>query len=182
MLPAAVLLVLSTALSVTAQWGATWSHPELDLGTWGSALDFYAVLPVYPMLTLTAFALGALVGLLLHRVIPALGVAFALFGALGWALEQVRPYLLPMHLAIGGGGRAMAGDSWVYASGVMFQGRRTTYDACPGPDYCAHAPRWVQFHPAGDFAPMVAIMTGILAAVTALLLLGAYRRLRALSH
>ncbi|SEM24504.1 hypothetical protein [Streptacidiphilus jiangxiensis] len=180
-LPSAVLLVLSTALSVTVRWGGFWSRPPVHLASWGSGEDFMALVPLYPLLTLAAFALGALVGLLLHRPIAALGVTFILYAGLLWSLDVVRPYLLPSYSMVERPGWNQPDGAWVFDIGVVLGGKQVPYSQCPDMG-CGDVPNWVRFHLISQFGPMLWIETGILAALTGLLVLACYRRLRALTR
>ncbi|MEY9874698.1 hypothetical protein ABH931_004198 [Streptacidiphilus sp. MAP12-33] len=181
-LPGAALLVLSTVLSVVVRWGGFWSHPGFGLSSWESPEDFFAVVPVFPALVLATFALGALVGLLLHRPIPALGVTVVLYVALVWALDKLRPHLMPTFSMVGGtNATGMPGNAWVVDDGIVLNGRWVGYGQCPGRD-CSNAQWWMRYHTVAQFSPMLWIMTGILAVLTVLLVLASYRRLRALTR
>ncbi|RAG86995.1 hypothetical protein DN069_03260 [Streptacidiphilus pinicola] len=178
-LPAVVLLVLSTVLSVAVRWAAYWSHPQPE---WNETYGSHDLVPVYPVLTLAALALGASVGLTLRRVIPALGVTLFLYGVLVFVIEQVRPYLMPLHFMVLSDGSGPPQGAWVESIGVVLNGKPVSFSQCWNGGCGGHVPTWVRFHPPSEFSPMLWIETGILAALTAVLLVLAYRRLAALTR
>ncbi|WP_042371859.1 hypothetical protein [Streptacidiphilus neutrinimicus] len=179
-LPAAVLVVLSTALSAAMRWAAFWSHPASSMNDLAFAFPSDAMVPVYPLLTLTAIALGALVGLLWRRVIPALGTTLALYGALLYGIEKVRPYLLPFRRTVFAPG-AMPGDAWAYDFGPVVHGKDLPYSAC---DHlaCENLSNWTVYHSLSQFGPMLWVETGVLAVLTVGLVALAYRRLLAVTR
>ncbi|WP_042386559.1 hypothetical protein [Streptacidiphilus melanogenes] len=182
LLPAATLLVLSTLLSLTLRWAVLWSHPALPLEDWSFDDASEALAPVYPLLVLAAFALGALVGLLLHRVLAALGATLALYGALVYGIEHLRPYLLPFRTVVSAPGHGRLPDgTWVYDFGPVIDGRHLHYSACSRVN-CDNVPTWSVYHAASQFGPTLWIEAGVLAALTAVLVALAYRRLRAVAR
>ncbi|WP_042415158.1 hypothetical protein [Streptacidiphilus anmyonensis] len=182
LLPAAILLVLSAVLSVALRWAVLWTHPALPIEDWSFDNASDALAPVYPLLTLAAFALGAVVGLLLHRVIAALGITLALYGVLLYGMAQVRPYLVPLHRKVVGPGDPWPSGDWVYDSGPVVHGKDFSYSACPVATGCDKEPSWILYHPLSQFGPMLWVETGMLAALTAGLVALAYRRLLALTR
>jgi hypothetical protein len=180
-LPAGAVLVLGTVLSTILRWAVFWSRPAPSLDYWNSAFTVQVMVPAYPALMVTAFVIGALVGLLLHRVIPALGVTLGLYAALVYGLDQLSPFLLPFHRAVLPPGVEAPAGAWVLDSGAVWNGKEIPFSQCPDTG-CVSVPTWLRYHPVSQLGPMLWIETGILAALTAGLVALAFRRLRALTR
>jgi hypothetical protein len=129
----------------------------------------------------TAYALfGVVAGLLLSRSLPALAAGFAGTAALMAVLQGNRHHLWPMTEV-----RAAASEpSWtgmlvdrgiITASGDRISNVLCEDSECGRSDVVGY---WAQSHPASHFWPLQLVETGIVVAVTALLVLASFHLLR----
>ncbi|MZF90209.1 ABC transporter permease [Streptomyces sp. SID5643] len=123
---------------------------------------------------LAALALGILVGLLLRRALPALGVAVLAVVSLVHVLDALRPHLWPVKTAVTSLDDATAGsDSMIAETGALTaSGARVPIPACSGEPGCETRTGithyYADYHPASHFWPLQLMETGLLLAVAAL--------------
>ncbi|UQI48490.1 translation initiation factor IF-2 [Streptomyces sp. HU2014] len=181
-LPVVAALAGVSVLSALHTW--TWrSVDSADSGAllvdwrWFDAFDALGTAPVAG--SLAAIGLGALAGLLVKRVLPAMAGTAVAGVALYWPLAAVRPRLLSPETLLGRDVPALSdGDSWRFERGmVSATGRRLPEPDCvlleklEGTCLSRHnATGWyVDYHPAAHFWPLQGIHAGIvLAAAVAL--------------
>jgi hypothetical protein len=151
---------------------------------WWSDQTFAAngtVALVYPLLGL---ALGALGALLLRRAFPALGLAAVATALVHTVLGVARPHLWPSVTRTGSvstGYNAPTNVLLVDQGAITATGAHVS-DTCFTDSTCAKAfdvtGYYVDYHPASHFWPLQLMETGIVLAVTALVLAAAFTLLR----
>ncbi|MFF2024050.1 hypothetical protein ACFVW2_19900 [Streptomyces sp. NPDC058171] len=168
------------ARTTSVEQGMLWSH-ESVFPTLGPVLVAYLVLAV---------ALGALVGLLLRRVILSMAAALLGTGAVLVGLAQLRPYLWPHETYVRKGegeGTFPPGNSYQFDYGLLtLDGDRVphTWLNCPGRESTeclrgqGYSGRWIDYHPASHFWPLQLVETGIVLALAALAVFVSLRVLR----
>ncbi|MGW1148685.1 hypothetical protein ACWD6I_27465 [Streptomyces sp. NPDC002454] len=169
---------------------ATQAEPPLDWARLGIA---HALGPVLVAYLLLALAVGALTGLLLRRVLPAMAVATLATGGLLALLHQLRPGLWPTESA------AWRFGAWPLPghASVVDQGMLTSAgERVPTPEsLCTrewdkryeclrengYVGQWVEYHPASHVWPLQLVETALVLGVTAVIALLALRALRRLA-
>jgi len=90
-----------------------------------------------PGWVLAAFAIGAFVGMLIRRVVPAMATAMAVAGGLGLAADlYLRQHYLPPLVMVSANGPAQSAwtlGSWYTGRGGQVVSAETVNMACPGP-------------------------------------------------
>lgn len=185
-LPAA-LLTAGTLLLVQLHRVMWQAHSEQwkswSVWHWHESHIFVANGPIAVAHVLLGLAVGVLVGLLTRRALPSLGYGFFAMVGLLYALELVRPYLWPAKTAtkpVTEGHPGYVGMT-VEEGGITPTGERvpnpclTSEDCVLGRDVVSH---YRDYHPSSHFWPLQLVETGITLAVTALLILAAFRLLR----
>ncbi|MGW0824858.1 ABC transporter permease [Streptomyces sp. NPDC002845] len=180
----AVLLVSGT-VALTLLHRLTW-YGNTDVRDVMGAAEWYdatAFLPNGILATayvLLGLALGALAGLLLRRALPALGAALAGLIAVRAALEALRPSLWPVETVVMKDDEA---PSWsgmyvehgaVTSTGDHVPDRACLDGACSGHEIVGY---YADYHPESHYWPLQLVETGIVLALTALLVLAAFRLL-----
>ncbi|MEV3871164.1 hypothetical protein [Streptomyces sp. NPDC049906] len=168
--------------------GEQWPAP------WDRAGTFHAIGPVMVAYLLLALAVGALVGLLLRRVLPAMALATLATGALLAVFHRVRMDLWPTKSAEWQFGQPWAAPrdaSWTERGLLTSAGERVPQ---PG-NLCTrdwderhaclrengYAGEWVEYHPASHIWPLQLVETALVLGVTAVIALLALRALRRLA-
>ncbi|GAA2789427.1 ABC transporter permease [Streptomyces showdoensis] len=171
-------------------WGRVSGTYQLAWSDRGSYEGTGIVLVGY---VLAAVAVGALVGLLIRRTLPAMALTAAVLALLTVVLGELRWSLMPVLTVTGPVGKDTAplvppaGDWLMMDSGMIgphgdrlpewtcFEHTRNLTD-CP-PDLGITG-QYLDYHPRSHFWPTQLAETGILLALTALALLAAFRLLR----
>ncbi len=145
----------------------------------------YASTGVMPVVySLYALALGVVVGLLLRRTLPAIGVAGLLTGLTQIVLFQLRPYLYPAVAVVQppnvSSGFVAPSGAWTLTSGVVLpgggrvpEGTGCTLDTCG-----TVKGYYGSYQPSSHFWPIQFVESGILLALTLALLAFAVHRVR----
>ncbi|MBB5117933.1 hypothetical protein AF335_10035 [Streptomyces eurocidicus] len=185
-LPAVAALAGVSLLSALHTWAwrsvvSVQSGALLADRRWFDAFDALGAVPVAN--SLAAIGLGALVGLLVRRVLPAMAGTAVASLALYWPLVTARPHLMASETLLDREvPNLVGGDSWRFERGVVSAtGRRmpepdcTLLDKFRGDCLTRHnATGWyVDYHPASHFWPLQGIHTGIVLAAGAALGAGA---------
>ncbi|MDG5807183.1 ABC transporter permease [Streptomyces ossamyceticus] len=150
---------------------------------WHESQIFIANGPAAVAHVLLGLAAGVLIGLLTRRSLASVGYGFFAMGGLVYALELVRPHLWPAVTAtkqLRDGRPAYIGMT-VEEGGITPGGARVP-DLCmvstecmPGEDVVGY---YREYHPASHFWPLQLVETGVVLAVTALLVLASFHLLR----
>ncbi|MFD8258295.1 ABC transporter permease [Streptomyces griseoluteus] len=190
-LPAGVLTVSATLLVVLHRYA--WAAPEDRTGPytrWWEPFTFHANGPTTVAACLAALAVGALTGLLVRRMLPALGITVAasavLLGGAHWLMPHLRTPVTEV-------GPFRDGYPGMYTGVEVSHGMVTRTGAhiptpdCTAPDMDAclrlYERRggtgfYVTFHPASHFWPLQLTTTALLLLVTALLTAASFVVLR----
>lgn len=174
----AVLIALGTALLVLLY--RLVRSAEFGVGNWGlydvSVYFDAGPLPVvYPLLGL---ALGAFAAVLLRRALPALAVGVLGTGAVFALFWKVRFHLLPTETVRTASDRGPAGYH-LREEAVLSGGRHVPKDVL---GMCGRGPKchegvsgyFYEYHPLSHFWPLQALESGIVLAVAALAVAGAF--------
>ncbi|MPY61284.1 ABC transporter permease [Streptomyces spongiae] len=129
---------------------------------------------------LLGLAVGVLVGLLVRRSLPALGISLLCLGAVHFVLGVLRPYLWPPVTLTN---RA----EYSSLSGMPVDEGALTSTGAHVPDPCNGSPAclkqhdivgfYTEYHPSSHFWPLQLVETGIVLALTALAVLVSFRLL-----
>lgn len=131
--------------------------------------------------SLFAFAVGALLGQLLRRTLPAMFVTAAVVGGTFGVMAWARRYLYPVSDKVVPLNEAQPTNAWLIDRGaVMADGTRVGGDACLfGSHACDGATAsWIRYHPAADLVPVQLVEAGILLVLTAAALGAVFRLAR----
>ncbi|MFF7458008.1 ABC transporter permease subunit [Kitasatospora sp. NPDC008115] len=184
--PGAVVLLLSTVLSGLTSW-VWWSDILNSRGAFDPPFQgfTYPVLGVVPVAwPLFGLALGVLIGQLLRRTVAAVlasGAAMALAHA---AMIALRPHLWPVVEEVQSrrfnlGGFYQPHNAWLLEQGAeLADGTRMTVADCASAfEVCNAAPSfWGRYHPVSHFIPIQLVETGILLALTIVVVAVVFRR------
>ncbi|MER6142814.1 translation initiation factor IF-2 [Streptomyces sparsogenes] len=94
-LPAAAVLAGTTALSALYTWWWRAARLALPDVVWGTAVPFDTTGPAQVALAALLFFLGAAIGLLLPRTLPAMAATLAAGAGAQYGLDTLRPHLMP---------------------------------------------------------------------------------------
>ncbi|MEU0689420.1 ABC transporter permease [Streptomyces uncialis] len=182
-----------TAVAVTALYRLVWeTHGDLQV-MWDQDGVFRALGPALTAYALLAVALGALAGLLVRRVLMAMSLGLLATGALLGAMREVRFSLWPTMSQEWQGrqGGSLPEQSSVVGSGMLTaSGDRKPSDFCMPSGYYERSDYekcladnsvtggWVEYHPPTHFWPLQLVETGVVLALTAVVVFAAYRVLR----
>ncbi|WP_353943803.1 hypothetical protein ABII15_20685 [Streptomyces sp. HUAS MG91] len=179
----AMALVTGTALLVVLRRQVAAAAPGLSQNQWFSG-GFEVLGPVAVALPLLGLACGALMGLLRRRSLAGAGLGLALAAALTAAAELLRPYLWPTVTRVG----SVAENYPGFTGEVMSEGVVTASGAhiadplCVGDRACItdhHVTGYYrEGHPPSHFWPLQLVESGLLLALTALIVFITYRVLR----
>ncbi|MER7763195.1 ABC transporter permease [Streptomyces sp. NPDC097619] len=188
----AVLVALGTGLLVTLHHLA-WSAGDGRIDTaksWSDFPTFYAGGPLTVALALAALAVGALVGLLWRRSLPSLAGSVLATGAVAAAVHTALPHLwsgvtqTSTRAEGAPSGTGIAIDEGIVTStgtrladprcgGEYFPDCRAAYDRLDAVGY------FREYHPVSHYWPLQLTATALTLGITALLVLAAFRVLRA---
>ncbi|MEW2610483.1 ABC transporter permease [Streptomyces sp. NPDC047880] len=183
------LLLVTGTLTLTLLHRMLWSSDRASLSVMGwhawyddGIFEFNGTIAAAQ--ALAALALGVLVGLLLRRTLPALGVAVLAVVSLVYVLDELRPHLWPVKTVVRGLDEGTAGsDSMIVETGALSaSGARVPIPACSGEPGCdarnGITHYYADYHPASHFWPLQLMETGLLLAVAALAAATAFVLLR----
>ncbi|MFF7391460.1 ABC transporter permease [Streptomyces scabiei] len=183
----AALLTAGTLLLVLlhrVMWSA---HITRGDGPWRWQ-EYYAEFfvgngPLAVSRVLLGLAVGALFGLLVRRSLPALSVGFLAMAGLMYALAQLRPYLWPpVTVTTTVEQRGSVRTGLVVDQGALTSDGTRVPDPCHTSAGCDSVPDLVGYytdhHPSAHFWPLHLMETGIVLALTALLVGAAFHLLR----
>ncbi|MGW2385179.1 hypothetical protein [Streptomyces sp. NPDC001658] len=151
--PAALLTAGTGTLVLLHVWARGDGDPNL-VGDWYHPDVFIATGPACVAYALAALALGALIGLLVRRTLPAAGLTFAACLVLHNVMTRFREDLWPTVTRTGGG-----------------ELPRSAFTV-------AWSERFAAFHPRSHYWPLQFMETGLLLTVTAVATTAAFRLLR----
>ncbi|MEU7718048.1 ABC transporter permease [Streptomyces tibetensis] len=183
------LLLVTGTLTLTLLHRVLWSSDRAPLNgmgwrAWHDDGIFEINGTIAAAQALAALALGALVGLLLRRALPALGVAVVAVVSLVYVLDELRPHLWPVKTVVTGLEDGTPGlDSMIVETGALTaSGARVPVPSCAGEPGCEArtgiADYYTDYHPASHFWPLQLMETGLLLAVAALAAATAFVLLR----
>ncbi|MFJ7341106.1 ABC transporter permease [Streptomyces sp. NPDC101110] len=183
------LLLVAGTLTLTLLHRMLWSSDRAPLGvmSWRAWYDdgtFEINGTIAAAQALAALALGVLVGLLLRRTLPALGVAVLAVVSLVYVIDELRPHLWPVKTVVRGLDEGTAGsDSMIVETGALSaSGARVPIPACSGEPGCEARTGithyYADYHPASHFWPLQLMETGLLLTVAALAAATAFVLLR----
>ncbi|WP_223831051.1 hypothetical protein [Streptomyces venezuelae] len=185
--PAALTLTVVPLLSLVFHW--SWSTgPAEDFPTYWYEPTMFVSFGVVPVAhALLGLALGAAVGLLVRRTVPAMGVAALVTGTALAVLAGLRADLWPVR-TLTGTGIDPGGQAWRLDQGMLTAaGERLYWNGCTvvqpqNPRLCmtdrGGVTDFVDIHPAAHYWPLQLVETGICLTLTALATLVAFRVLR----
>ncbi|MFJ6382843.1 hypothetical protein ACIQI7_22925 [Kitasatospora sp. NPDC092039] len=146
----------------------------------------YPVLGLAPIAwSLFALVLGVLVGLLVRRTLPAMFLTGALVATAHGLVYWARPYFYPVVDQVAAVGTPQPTNAWLLGRGIVLpDGTRGSTDSCLFSFHdlasCNTATAsWARYHPADHLVPIQLVEAGILAALTASMLVAVFRRIRA---
>lgn len=161
-----------------------WSDEELRHGLgsrdWFQSETFAANGTVATAYALLALALGAVAGLLLRRSLPALAAGLLGTAVLAATLQSNRHLLWPVETLVSRTAEPdwtgeMVDRGFITSTGERVSDVGCTDAFCDRPDAVGY---YADFHPSSHFWPLQLVETGIVLAVTALLVLAAFGLLR----
>ncbi|MEU3353550.1 translation initiation factor IF-2 [Streptomyces sp. NPDC037389] len=174
-----VVAVLAGVSALAAVYTWTWSAAPAGLlpgQRWDRSFDMIGPAPVAH--ALLAIAVGALVGLLIKRTVPAMGATLIALGALWGQLESLRPRLIgpATQLSAAAPGLIRGDEDWIVEHGMVTKtGGRIPDPRCGvgvGPDDCVaqhHAAGWyVDWHPGSHLWPLEWAEAGVAVGLAAL--------------
>jgi hypothetical protein len=179
--PAVVVLVTAVGCSLAASWVRAAARQTTVQNVWGRwetpVYSTFGIVPVaFALLTL---ALGILVGVLMRRTLPAMGLTFLVCAGFGALFAWVRPHLLPVHTWVGHGGYRMKGEVWMLRDGVVRgDGSWLPYGRCSAPSGCRTGTVFEQYHAAGQFWPMQGVEAALLLVCTGVAVAATYAVVR----
>ncbi|WP_246097962.1 ABC transporter permease [Streptomyces botrytidirepellens] len=188
-LPATALVVGTAVLAAlyTWWWRTARAITVTDVA-WGTSVPFDASGPALVSLTVLCFLIGAALGLVIRRTLPAMAATLAATVGVLYGLSALRPYLMPTRTMVSDAD----GDFGAIPQHVFYTswrgmdngyltrtGQKIPWDRCSMDDWAAWnrclarlgatKRGYEEFHPASHFWPLQWIETGIcLAAALAL--------------
>ncbi|MBT2401106.1 ABC transporter permease [Streptomyces sp. ISL-100] len=185
--PAIVVLVGVAVLTVVYRWGWMYLAKEKHIHSWYEPHVYLAIGPVSVAYALLAVAVGALVGLLVRRTVPAMAVTALVTGAVMVMLANARSGFWTTR-TISGPNMNMLGTpegafpvaEWMTnAEGGRISGAQCWNDTDINQCYVHHGiTGFREYHPASHFWPLQLVETGIVLALAALLTAAAFYVLR----
>ncbi|MEU9131332.1 ABC transporter permease [Kitasatospora sp. NPDC048540] len=141
--------------------------------------------PVLMATVLLALAVGATVGALVRRVVPAMGATFGVVLVLQYLISEVRPYLVPSQVRMVPRSE-LPNDVWGFGQGFMTSGgKRLPYDLCDSSaDYAdclakaGNAREFSDVHVAADYWPLQGVESALCLVLAAALVGFLYWRTR----
>ncbi|MCN9243041.1 ABC transporter permease [Streptomyces sp. RY43-2] len=180
-LPAAVVTTTAVGCSLAAAWVRSAARQTTVQNVWGRwETPVYSTFGIVPVASaLLALAVGVLVGVLVRRTLPAMGITLVACAGLSAFFYWIRPHLLPVRTWVGHGGFQLKGEVWMLQDGVVRKdGSWLPYDQCPAPGTCRTGTVFEQYHEASQFWPMQGIETALLLACAAAATAATYAVLR----
>ncbi|MER7897319.1 ABC transporter permease [Streptomyces sp. NPDC096046] len=172
------LLLLAGTFTLTLLHRVLWSSNRSLIGAmgwraWHDDGVFEVNGTIAAAQALAALAVGVLVGLLVRRTLPALGVAVLAVFSLSSLLDDLRPHLWPVETVVTAPDTTPGSGGMIVEDGALTAtGARVTYPACTGEPACdaehGITHYYADHHPASHFWPLQLVETGILLAVAAL--------------
>ncbi|MEU9044921.1 MULTISPECIES: hypothetical protein [unclassified Kitasatospora] len=184
--PGLAVLAFSGTLAALMTW-VWWTDIVHGPAAFDPPFQFftYPALGVAPVAwSLFALALGVLVGRLVRRTLPAMFLTGALVAAAHGLIRWARPYFHPIVdevVPLGPAHRYIAQptNAWLIDRGaVLADGSRVGDDACRYTTCDGATGSWLRYHPVGHLVPIQLVEAGILLALTAVILVVAFRRIR----
>ncbi|MFJ4539016.1 ABC transporter permease [Streptomyces tibetensis] len=183
------LLLVTGTLTLTLLHRMLWSSDNAPLSVmgwraWHDDGIFEINGTIAAAEALAALAVGVLVGLLLRRALPALGVAVLAVVSLVYVLDALRPHLWPVKTVVTSLDDGTPGiDSMIVETGALTaSGARVPIPSCSGEPGCESrtgiTDYYADYHPASHFWPLQLMETGLLLAVAALAVATAFVLLR----
>ncbi|MFJ7422852.1 ABC transporter permease [Streptomyces uncialis] len=182
-----------TSVVGTLLYRLVWeTHGDLQ-AMWDEDGVFHALGPVLTAYALLAVALGALAGLLVRRVLMAMSLGLLATGVVLVAMRQVRFGLWPTVSQEWQGrqGPPIPDHSSLVDSGMLTaSGDRKPSDFCMSDIHHQHSEYlkcladnsvtggWIEYHPPTHFWPLQLVETGVVLALTAVVVFAAHRVLR----
>ncbi|MDH6125976.1 ABC transporter permease [Kitasatospora sp. GP82] len=175
----------SAALMLLYRWLWLPSANDVSGVAWSSRAFIVSGGPVLVATVLLALAIGATVGALLGRVVPAMAVTLGVMVVYQYAISTVRPYLVGWKTEYVSRSQ-LPNNTWGFGQGYMRpDGTKLPMDAClRQPDYqacMADAREYTNLHHASDYWPLQGVESGIClvlaAALVVFLLLRTRRRM-----
>ncbi|MBB4790076.1 ABC transporter permease [Streptomyces nodosus] len=163
--PAAVVLVTAVGCSLAAAWVRSAARGATAQNYWGRwETPVYSTFGIVPVaFALLALAVGILMGLLVRRTLPAMGLTLLLCAGLDALFLWVRPHLLPVRTWVGHGGYQLKGEVWMLSDGVVrADGSWLPYHRCPTPSGCRTGTVFEQYHSQDQFWPMQGVESALL--------------------
>ncbi|WP_316525591.1 ABC transporter permease [Kitasatospora brasiliensis] len=183
--PGLAVLAVSGVLATLMTW-VWWTDIVHGSGAFDPPFQFftYPVLGLAPIAwSLFALALGVLVGQLIRRTLPAMVLTGALVAAIHGLVLWARPSLYPAVDRVAALRTTEPTNSWLLDRGIVLaDGSRVSTSACGfsfSTDCDDATASWLRYHPADHLVPVQLVETGLLLTLTLLLLLAAFRRIRA---
>ncbi|MFF0170276.1 ABC transporter permease [Streptomyces prasinus] len=181
----ATLLVLGTITLVLLRRLVASSSGGLASSKWHTSTSIYHSLgPTAVVLPLLGLAIGTLVAFLVRRPLPALGLSLLVMGIVSAALCVGRDSLWPLETVTGSVSESYPSFSGVTVSegAITGSGAHVPDPLCDGNQACLVDHDITGFyregHPPTHFWPLQIVETGILAALTALLVTVTYAILK----
>ncbi|MBA2807258.1 ABC transporter permease [Streptomyces sp. KM273126] len=148
---------------------------------WYDDVAFRGNGPVAVAYALLGLAVGVLVGLLVHRSLPALGISLVCLLAVHFALVMLRPYLWPSVTLTKTDQYSISGGMPVDDGAITPLGNRVP-NPCggEGPGCLTQhhiAGFYFDYHPSSHFWPLQLVETGIVLSLAALAVLASFRLL-----
>ncbi|WP_371499851.1 hypothetical protein OG871_26185 [Kitasatospora sp. NBC_00374] len=125
---------------------------------WCSSTFIVSGGPLLAATVLLALAIGATVGSLTRRVVPAMAITFGAVVVTQYVLASVRPYLVPYQTRFVSNSE-LPNDVWSFDRGfVTADGRHLSYEAA---DTVTGAREYTDLHTAADYWPLQGVESGI---------------------
>ncbi|WP_051967482.1 ABC transporter permease subunit [Kitasatospora mediocidica] len=185
---AALVLLATAALAGLASW--FW-HTDVhtELGAFDPPFQglTYVVLGVVPVATaLFGLTVGVLVGLLMRRTLPAIGVTAVLLPVLELGMFLLRPSLYPQvygvqQISPNFDGFMQPTDAWLVSHGmILADGSKVANDgSCINQPGCRQVSEvYGYYHPVSHFWPIQLIESGVLLALAAAIVAFVFHRVR----
>ncbi|MGW3497011.1 ABC transporter permease subunit [Streptomyces sp. NPDC001020] len=179
--PAAVVATTAAGCSLASAWVLAAARHTTVQNVWGRwEATVYPTFGIVPVATaVLALAVGVLVGVLVRRTLPAMGITLVVCAGLTALTYWVRPHLLPVRTWVGHGGYQLKGEVWMLRDGVVRKdGTWLPYDQCPAPGTCRTGTVFEEYHSADQFWPMQGVETVLLLACAAAATAAVYAILR----
>jgi len=179
--PAAVVISTAVGCSLAAAWVRAAARQTTAQNVWARwEVPVYSTFGIVPVASaLLALATGILVGVLVRRTLPAMGITLVVCAGLAALAHWVRPHLLPVRTWVGHGGYQLKGEVWMLRDGVVRKdGTWLPYDQCRAPGACHTGTVFEEYHSADQFWPLQGVESALLLACAAAAVAVTYAVLR----